>query len=112
MAAVNAAGVAARAVGDAVYRDIDDPLQITVWHDFDDRAAAESFAASEDLKTTMAEAGVEAVICPGINAASSEAVVHLADQHAILYAAVGIQPNYVIGLSRGAVNTASLADRK
>jgi len=45
--------------GDAVYQELDDPNDITVWHDFDDRAAAESFAASEDLKATMAEAGVQ-----------------------------------------------------
>ena len=41
-----------------------------------------------------AEAGIEAIVCPGIGAASSEAVVRLARKHAILHAAVGIQPNY------------------
>ena len=45
--------------GNAVYRGLDEPNDITVWHDFDDREAAESFAGSDDLKTTMAEAGVE-----------------------------------------------------
>ena len=44
--------------GEAVYQALDDPNDLTVGHDFDDRAAAESFAASEDLKTAMAEAGV------------------------------------------------------
>ena len=41
-----------------------------------------------------AEAGVEAVVCPGITADSSEAVVRLAEAHEVLHAAVGIQPNY------------------
>ena len=45
--------------GDAVYQAVDDPNDVTVWHDFDDRAAAEAFAASEDLKSAMAEAGME-----------------------------------------------------
>jgi TatD DNase family protein len=38
-------------------------------------------------------AGVEAMICPAISAASSEAVVRLAAASAAIYAAVGIQPN-------------------
>jgi len=42
----------------AVYRRVDDPNEITVWHDFDDRATAESFAGSDELKAAMAEAGV------------------------------------------------------
>jgi quinol monooxygenase YgiN len=42
----------------AVYQTLDDPNEVTVWHDFDDRVAAESFAGSHDLKATMAEAGV------------------------------------------------------
>jgi len=42
----------------AVYQDVDDPNYVTVWHDFDDRASAESFTTSETLKTVMAEAGV------------------------------------------------------
>jgi hypothetical protein len=29
-----------------------------VWHDFDDRETAESFAGSDELKAAMAEAGV------------------------------------------------------
>ena len=41
-----------------------------------------------------AKAGIEAILCPGITAESSEAVVRLAQDHAILHAAVGIQPNY------------------
>ncbi|MBN1911262.1 MAG: TatD family hydrolase [Pirellulales bacterium] len=40
-----------------------------------------------------AEVGVEAVLCVGICAASSAKVVHLARQHEMIHAAVGIQPN-------------------
>lgn len=40
------------------------------------------------------EAGVEAIVCPGITADSSETVVRLAEWHEELFAAVGIQPNY------------------
>ena len=42
----------------AVYRSVDDSNDITVWHDFDDRATAESFASSDELKAAMTEAGV------------------------------------------------------
>jgi TatD DNase family protein len=40
-----------------------------------------------------AEAGVESIVCVGISAETSEAAVALAEQHPMLYAAVGIQPN-------------------
>jgi TatD DNase family protein len=40
------------------------------------------------------EAGVAAVICPGISAGSSGAAVQLAEAEPEVYAAVGIQPNY------------------
>ena len=40
----------------AVYREVGDPNDVTVWHDFDDRQAAESFAGSDTLKSVMAEA--------------------------------------------------------
>lgn len=43
---------------DAVYRSQNDPNEVTVLHDFDDLAAAESFANSDELKAKMAEAGV------------------------------------------------------
>ncbi len=42
----------------AVDRSVTDPNEITVCHDFDDRATAESFAGSDDLKAAMTEAGV------------------------------------------------------
>ena len=42
----------------AVYRTLDDLDEITVWHDFDDLEAAEAFVGSDELKATMAKAGV------------------------------------------------------
>jgi quinol monooxygenase YgiN len=42
----------------AVYRSVTDPNEITVWHDFDDRATAEAFTNSDELKAAMSEAGV------------------------------------------------------
>lgn len=47
-----------------------------------------------DVLRRASEAGIEAIICPGIGAESSGAVVQLAKEHALLHAAVGIQPNY------------------
>ena len=44
--------------GDAVYQALDDPEDVTVWHDFEDRETAESFAASDELRGAMADAGV------------------------------------------------------
>ena len=40
------------------------------------------------------QAGVEAIVCVGISAASSRAAVSLTEEYSQLYAAVGIQPNY------------------
>ena len=42
----------------AVYRSVDDPTDVTVWHDFDDVQAARRFAGSDELKAAMDEAGV------------------------------------------------------
>jgi TatD DNase family protein len=47
------------------------------------------------------QAGVAAVICPGISARSSRAVVELAAAEPAIYAAVGIQPNYSAAASPG-----------
>ncbi len=41
-----------------IYRGVEDPNDITVWHDFDDRATAESFMGSDDLREAMTRAGV------------------------------------------------------
>lgn len=47
------------------------------------------------------EAGIRAMICPGISADSSEAAVRLAAEHKGLYAAVGVQPNYGAEMAEG-----------
>ena len=52
---------------------------------------------SDDLPAVIArarEASVDAVICPGITADSSEAAVGVAADNGEVFAAVGIQPNY------------------
>ena len=43
---------------EAVYQSADDPNEITVTHDFATIAAAQTFAASPDLRTAMQGAGV------------------------------------------------------
>ena len=43
---------------DAVFQATDDPDDVTVWHDFDDMDAAGSFMESQELRSTMEEAGV------------------------------------------------------
>jgi hypothetical protein len=42
-----------------VFRAADDPQDIVILFDMADRQRAEAFAASEDLKTAMQQAGVE-----------------------------------------------------
>lgn len=55
---------------------------------------AEKFDGDRDEVIARArESGVEAIVCPAVTAASSEAVVRLAESHDGLFAAVGIQPN-------------------
>ncbi|HYY21569.1 MAG TPA: hypothetical protein VE780_06795 [Thermoleophilaceae bacterium] len=43
----------------AVYQSVDDPNDVTVWHDFETREQAESFASSDRLRQRMTEAGVQ-----------------------------------------------------
>ena len=43
----------------AVYQSIDDPNDVTVWHDFEKREQAESFASSDRLREAMTQAGVQ-----------------------------------------------------
>jgi quinol monooxygenase YgiN len=52
-----------------VLRSQDDPNLVIVRHDFTDRAAAEAFFASPELKQGMTEAGVD----------TSSLQIHLAD---------------------------------
>jgi hypothetical protein len=44
---------------DAVFQAIDNPNDVTVWHDFDTAEAATVFASSEELKNAMQHAGVQ-----------------------------------------------------
>ena len=45
--------------GHAIYQAVDDPNDVTVWHDFGTREAAEAFASSEELQSAMQKAGVQ-----------------------------------------------------
>lgn len=42
----------------AVYQSVDDPRDVTVWHDFATARAARLFATSDRLRKRMADAGV------------------------------------------------------
>ena len=44
---------------EAVYQSIDDPNDVTVWHDFDDAEAARSFVGSAELHDAMGSGGVQ-----------------------------------------------------
>jgi TatD DNase family protein len=55
---------------------------------------AEQFDADrEEVLARAAQSGVEQIVCPALSAASSRAVVRLAEAHEAVHAAVGIQPN-------------------
>jgi len=45
--------------GDAVFQSLDDPNDVTAWHDFDSSEAAQAFASSDVLRSAMGRAGVE-----------------------------------------------------
>lgn len=45
-------------IGDAVYRSVDDPNDVTVSHDFASEDEARAFASSPRLREVMTEAGV------------------------------------------------------
>lgn len=42
----------------AVYRAVDNPNDVTVWHDFADAKSAQAFMGSQELRAAMSEAGV------------------------------------------------------
>lgn len=44
--------------GHAVHRSLEDPNEVTIWHDFATREAGEAFVSSERLKEVMQSAGV------------------------------------------------------
>ena len=45
--------------GDAVFQSVDDPNDVTGWHDFDSADAARSFVSSAELRDAMQRAGVQ-----------------------------------------------------
>ncbi len=45
-------------VAHAVYSSVDNPNDITVWHDFDDLESARAFVESPTLRDAMTKAGV------------------------------------------------------
>jgi len=47
------------ASGHAVFQTVDDPNDLTVWHDFETLEKAKGFGASAALKDAMAKAGVQ-----------------------------------------------------
>jgi hypothetical protein len=44
--------------GHAVYQSVDDPNDVTLWHDFETPEAARSFVGSDRLREVMSAAGV------------------------------------------------------
>ena len=46
-------------IGDAVFQAVDNPNDVTVYHDFKTRRRAENFASSKRLKEVMKGAGVK-----------------------------------------------------
>jgi TatD DNase family protein len=62
----------------------------------------EEFDADREAVIERAQAaGVEAIVAVGVTAASSAQVLALADRHACVFAAVGIQPNYTAQAESG-----------
>jgi hypothetical protein len=46
-------------MGAAAFQLVDDPNDVTVWHDFETAEVARAFASSEALRNVMQRAGVE-----------------------------------------------------
>jgi hypothetical protein len=45
--------------GDAVFRALDDPNDVTLWHDFESAEAARSVLSAAELRDAMQRAGVQ-----------------------------------------------------
>ena len=45
--------------GKGVYQSLDNPNDVTLWHDFDTAEAAHAFVALPELRDTMAKADVQ-----------------------------------------------------
>jgi len=50
--------VALGVMGDAAFQLVDDPNDVTVWHDFETAEVAKAFASSDALRNVMDRAGV------------------------------------------------------
>jgi heme-degrading monooxygenase HmoA len=46
-------------IGDSVFQSVDDPNDVTVWHDFESAEEARAFVSSDALRRAMQEAGVQ-----------------------------------------------------
>jgi len=51
--------VAMGVMGDAAFQLVDNPNDVTVWHDFETAEVARAFASSDALQNVMQRAGVE-----------------------------------------------------
>ena len=50
--------VAMGVMGDAAFQLVDDPNDVTIWHDFETAGAARAFVSSDALRSVMQRAGV------------------------------------------------------
>ena len=70
-------------------------------------------ADRSEVMARARQAGVAAIICPGITANSSQAAVRLAEAEEGVFAAVGIQPNYCAQAAAGDWDRViAMADRR
>ena len=51
--------VAMGVMGDAAFQLVDDPNDVTVWHDFETAEVARAFVSSDTLRNVMQRAGVQ-----------------------------------------------------
>lgn len=51
--------VAMGVMGDAAFQLVDDPNDVTLWHDFETPQVARAFASSDALRDVMQRAGVQ-----------------------------------------------------
>ena len=51
--------VAMGVMGDAAFQLVDDPNDVTVWHDFETPEVARAFVSSDALRNVMQRAGVQ-----------------------------------------------------
>jgi hypothetical protein len=51
--------VAMGVMGDAAFQLVDDPNDVTVWHDFETADVARAFVSSDALRNVMQRAGVQ-----------------------------------------------------